>query len=61
MFSKNIVFKNFKNKINKNQNKKINNLLKKELIYSSLLLNSLTGKYKYSFKKKNLKKFKNYK
>ena len=52
MFSKNIVFKNFKNKINKNQNKKINNLLKKELIYSSLLLNSLTGKYKYSFKKK---------
>ena len=60
MFSKNIVFKNFKNKINKNQNKKINNLLKKELIYSSLLLNSLTGKYKYSFKKKNLKKFKNY-
>jgi len=61
MFSKNIIFKNFQNILKTNQNKKINNLLKKEIINSSLLLNSLTEKYKYSFTKKKIKKFKNYK
>ena len=61
MFSKNIIFKNFKGLNNINQNKKINKLLKKELIISYSLLNSLTNKYKYSFKKKDVKKLQNFK
>jgi len=61
MFSKNIIFKNFKRLNNINQNKKINKLLKKELIINHPLLNSLTNKYKYSFKKKDVKKLQNFK
>ena len=61
MFSKNIIFKNFKGLNNINQNKKINKLLKKELIINHPLLNSLTNKYKYSFKKKDVKKLQNFK
>ena len=61
MFSKNIIFKNFKGLNNINQNKKINKLLKKELIINRPLLNSLTNKYKYSFKKKDVKKLQNFK
>ena len=61
MFSKNIIFKNFKGLNNINQNKKINKLLKKELITNYPLLNSLTNKYKYSFKKKDVKKLQNFK
>jgi len=58
MLSKNIIFKN---SINKNRNKKISNLLKQELINNYTLLNSLTSKYKYSFKKKDIKKLQKYK
>ena len=56
MFSKNIIFKNFQNKKNIKNKKKINNILKKELIISSSLLNSFKKNYKYSFKKKIIKK-----
>ncbi len=61
MFSKNIVFRNFQLKKNKNEIKKINKIFKKELMLSYPLLNSFTTKYKYSFKKKIIKKYKNYK
>ena len=61
IISKNIIFKNFKGLNNINQNKKINKLLKKELIINHPLLNSLTNKYKYSFKKKDVKKLQNFK
>ena len=60
MFSKNIIFKNFKIKKNSKTIKKINKILKKELIISSSLLNSFTSNYKYSFKKSIIKKYKNY-
>ena len=60
MFSKNIIFKNFQYKKNIKK-KKLNQILKKELIESSSLLNSFTTNYKYSFKKKNINKFLNYK
>ena len=60
MFSKNIIFKNFKGKNNK-LSKKIKKILNRELIISNPLLNSLTTDYKYSFKKKDLKKFQNFK
>ena len=60
MFSKNIIFKNFQYKKNIKK-KKLNQILKKELIESSPLLNSFTTNYKYSFKKKNINKFLNYK
>ena len=60
MFSKNIIFKNFKIKKNTKTIKKINKILKKELIVSSSLLNSFTSNYKYSFKKSIIKKYKNY-
>ena len=52
MFSKNIIFKNFQQKKNIKAKKKINNILKKELITSDLLLNSFNENYKYSYKKK---------
>ena len=55
MFSKNIIFKNFKQKKNIKLKKKINNILKQELVKSSLLLNSFSKNYKYSFKKKKIK------
>ncbi len=61
MFSRNIIFKNFHFKRNINDIKKINKILKKELILSSSLLNSFTNNYKYSFKKNIIKKYKNYK
>ncbi len=60
MFSKNIIFKNFKIKKNSKTIKKINKILKKELIVSSSLLNSFTSNYKYSFKKSIIKKYRNY-
>ena len=47
MFSKNIIFKNFQNKKNIKEINKINNILKKELISSDLLLNSFKKNYKY--------------
>jgi glucose-6-phosphate isomerase len=60
MFSKNIIFKNFQQKKNIKEKKKINNILKKELITSNLLLNSFNKNYKYSYKKKILNKYKNF-
>ena len=45
MFSKNIIFKNFQNKKNVKVKNKINNILKKELIKSELLLNSFKKNY----------------
>ena len=61
MFSKNIIFKNFNLKTNIKDTKKINKILKKELILSTALLSSFTDDYKYSFKKKIIEKYKNYK
>ena len=49
MFSKKIIFKNFKQKKNIKFKKKINNILKKELVKSSSLLNSFSQNYEYSF------------
>ena len=60
MFSKNIIFNNFKIKINTKDIKKINKILKRELILSYQLLNSFTTKYNYSFKKNIIKKYKNF-
>ena len=60
MFSKNIIFKSFQQKKNIKVEKKINNILKKELITSDLLLNSFNKNYKYSYKKKILNKYKNF-
>ena len=60
MFSKNIIFKNFQNKKNIKVKNKINNILKKELIKSELLLNSFKKNFNYSYKKEILKKYKNF-
>ena len=60
MFSKNIIFQNFKHKKNVKTKKKIFKILKKELQESSLLLNSYSTKYKYSFEKKKLNKYRNF-
>ncbi len=60
MFSKNIVFKNFKFKKNINDQKKLKKILKKELFLSSDLFNSFTKKYNYSFTKKKIQKYRNY-
>ena len=60
MFSKNIIFKNFQIKKNIKNRKKINKILKKELIDSSSLLKSYTSQYKYSYKKNIIKKYNNY-
>ncbi len=60
MFSKNILFKNFQIKRNIKDIKKINKILKKELILSASLFNTLTTSYKYSFKKNIIKKYNNY-
>lgn len=59
MLSKNIIFKNFQPKNLKNR-KKINNILKKEIVNCSYLLNSFKKNYKYSFKKNIIKKYKSY-
>ena len=59
MLSKNIIFKNFQLKKNIKDIKKINKILKKELVVSSYLLNTFTTAYKYSFKKSIIKKYKN--
>ncbi len=60
MFSKNIIFKNFQLRKNIKNIKKINKILKKELIVSSSLLNSFKIDYKYSYKKNIINKYKNY-
>ena len=60
MFSKNIIFKNFQQKKNIKAKTKINNILKKELIKSDLLLNSFNKHYRYSYKKDILNKCKNF-
>ena len=60
MFSKNILFKNFQLKRNIRDIKKINKILKKELILSASLFSSLKKNYKYSFKKSIIKKYNNY-
>ena len=60
MFSKNIIFKNFQLKKNIKNIKKINKILKKELIVNSSLLNSFKSDYKYSYKKNIINKYKDY-
>ena len=55
MFSKNIVFRNFKLKKNIKLQKKLKKILKKELFLSLDLFNSFTKKYNYSFTKKKFK------
>ena len=60
MFSKNILFKNFRLKRNIKDIKKINKILKKELILNASLFSSLSTNYKYSFKKSIIKKYNNY-
>ncbi len=60
MFSKNILFKNFQFKRNIRDIKKINKILKKELILSASLFSSFTTNYKYSFKKSIIKKYNKY-
>ena len=54
MFSKNIVFRNFKLKKNINDQKKLKKILKKELFLIFDLFNSFTKKYNYSFTKKKI-------
>ena len=61
MLSKNIIFKNFKQKKNLKQNKRISNILKQELITSNSLLNSFSDSYEYSFKKNKINKYKKFK
>ncbi len=61
MFTKNIKFKNFIRKKNPKTNKILRNIIKdKALLEKYPLLNSLTKKFKYSYKKKNIKSFKSY-
>ena len=60
MFSKNIIFKNFQQKKNIKTKKKINDILKKELIASDLLLSSFKKNYRYSYKKEIINKCKNF-
>ena len=61
MFTKNIKFKNFIRKKNQKTNKILRNIIKdKALIEKYPLLNSLTKKFQYSYKKKNIKSFKSY-
>jgi len=58
MLTNNFLFKDFKKK---KKNKKIKSYLK-ELVYSNNeVINSLTGNYKYSYTKKFLRKFDNFK
>ena len=61
MLSKNLIFKNFKQKKNLKQNKRISNILKQELITSNSLLNSFSDSYEYSFKKNKINKYKKFK
>ena len=61
MLSKKIIFNNFQIKKKIKDKKKIKKILEKELIISSPLLNSFKKKYKYSFKKSIIKKYKSYK
>ena len=56
MFSKNIIFKNFQLKKNIKNIKKINKILKKELVVSSSLFNSFNTDYKYSYTKSIINK-----
>ena len=61
MFTKNIKFKNFIRKKNSKTNKILRNIIKdKALLEKYPLLNSLTKKFQYSYKKKNIKSFKSY-
>ena len=61
MFSKNITFINFKNKKIKNIKAKTNNLKKYEWLKNYPLLKSFTKNFKYSYSKKDIKKYKFYK
>ena len=55
MFTKNIKFKNFIRKKNPKTNKILRNIIKdKALLEKYPLLNSLTKKFQYSYKKKIL-------
>ena len=61
MFTKNIKFKNFIRKKNPKTNKILRKIIKdKALLEKYPLLNSLTKKFQYSYKKKNIKSFKSY-
>ena len=60
MLSKNIKFKNFQIKKKIKDKKKLNKIFKKELLISAPLLDTFKKKYKYSFKKKIIKKYKTY-
>ena len=61
MFTKNIIFKNFIKIKNSKTNKIIRNFITdKYLLKEYPLLNSLTKKFQYSYKKKNIKSFQNY-
>ena len=60
MFSKNIIFENFRNKIiNKNLRKLYKNLINKKND-KKYIINSFTKSYNYSFNKKILKNFKKF-
>ncbi len=61
METKHIIYKNFNNKNKQLIKKKLNNFINfKNLIEKYPFLKSLTNSYNYSFKKKNLLKFKKY-
>ncbi len=61
MFSKNIKFKNFINKNKPKTNKVLRNFIQDKFLFEKYpLLNSLTKKFKYSYKKKNIKTLKKY-
>ncbi len=58
MLTKNIFFKDFKKK---RKNKKIQNYLKSILSHKNEVINSLTQNYEYSYTKKFIRKFNNFK
>jgi len=61
MFTKNIKFKNFIRKKNPKTNKILRNIIKNKALFEKYpLLHSLTKKFQYSYKKKNIKSFKSY-
>ena len=61
MFTKNIKFKNFIKIKDSKKNKNIRNFIKNKYLPKEFpLLNSLTKKFQYSYKKKNIKLLQNY-